>query len=458
VYAKNPDSHKKKPIKPKKPKKTRSSRDSWVVYGTAIILTALVFFFTYQFVEPAPPTEITIASGRADGAYHQFALQFKEKLAQHGINLTIRNTSGSVENVALLNNAKQAVDLAFIQGGVSKVDKHTQLVGLGSLYLEPVWVFSTKALTTGRLSDLAGQRISIGSVGSGSRAIATQLLEDNHLLDKVELINLGESASAEALRQQRISSVIVVASHQSPTVQALLNNPKLHLFSFARADAYAQHYSFLSKLRLPQGAVNLARNIPPSDTNLIAPAAMLIAKQSLHPALSDLMMQITTELFSSGDLFTEKGMFPSPKYLDYPLSSEAKRFYKSGPPFLQRFLPFWAASLIDRLKVLLFPLIALLIPLSKILPPTYRWSVRKRIYNWYEELQIVDQSASEIVTEDNLELCLANLDKIETEIKEVEVPLSYAYELYVLRQHVDLLARQISAREKEAEKQRLINT
>ena len=200
--------------------------------------------------------------------------------------------------------------------------------------------------------------------------------------------------------------------------------------------------------------MNLAGNIPPVDISLIAPAATLVAHEELHPALSDLVLQVSDDLFSGSGMFAQEGQFPSAELMDFPLSPEAERYYKSGPPLLQQFLPFWAATLIDRLKVLLLPLLALLLPLSKILPPTYRWSVRKKIYNWYEELQQVDQSASEIPTEKNLELCLARLDKIETEVREVEVPLGYAHELYILRQHIDLLARQIAIEEKILEQQR----
>jgi len=201
--------------------------------------------------------------------------------------------------------------------------------------------------------------------------------------------------------------------------------------------------------------VDLHKNIPPQDVALISAAATLVAHNDLHPALNDLLLQISDRLFSQATLFSDAGQFPSAAFVDFPISSEAQRFYKSGAPFLQRYLPFWAATLLDRLKVMLVPLLALLIPLVRILPPTYKWTVRKKIYKWYDEIQIIDQSANELVTEENLELCLANLDKIEDDVREVEVPLGYAYELYVLRQHIDLLAKQIGTREQELEQARL---
>lgn len=455
MYAKDSNSQKKPPVKPEKPKKTRSQSDTWKVYGGATLLVALAFFVTFQFIEPAPPKSFTIATGHADGAYYHFAQTYREEFAKHGVELNIRSTSGSVENLQLLSDASEDVQLAFVQSGTAVDFKDQAFMGLASIYLEPVWVFSKNKPASGRLNDLAGKTIAIGPDGSGTQAIARQILQDTELLQSTTPVSIGGADAITALSEGSIDAMIVVASYTSNTVQTLLRSTDIHLMSFNRADAYAKRYSFLSKVQLPQGSIDLAADIPKSAINLIAPAATLIAREDLHPALSDLIMQVSSQLFSGGALFSDKGQFPSPELLDFPLSAEAERFYKSGPPFLQRYLPFWAATLVDRLKVLLLPLLALLLPLSKILPPTYRWSVRKKIFHWYDELQLVDQSATEIPSEENLEHCLANLDKIENEVKEVEVPLGYAHELYVLRQHIDLLARQISIKEKLLENQRL---
>lgn len=455
MYAKNPQSINKKPQQPNKPKKTRSQKDSWVVYGGAVFLGIAAFVLTFQFVEPAPPRTLTIASGSVEGAYHQYALQFQESLAKYDIELKIRNSSGSVENLALLNNADEDVQLAFVQSGIPKRNSDTTLYGLGSLYLEPVWVFIRNGKDSGHLSHLTGMTVGIGENGSGTQNIALQLLEDNGLLNAINVVNTGGNDALVKLKNQQIDALITVGSHRSSTVRSLLIDSEFSVMSFSRSEAYALRYGHLSRVSLPEGSIDLANNSPDRNIELIAPAATLISRESLHPAISDLIMQISNEIFSSGELYDGDRAFPSKDLMDYPLSSEAERFYKSGPPFLQRYLPFWAATLVDRLKVLLLPMLALLLPLSKILPPTYRWTVRKKIYQWYEELQLIDQSSYEIDTEDNLEHCLANLDKIEHEVREVEVPLGYAHELYELRQHIDLLARQIALREQLHEQVRL---
>jgi len=455
VYAKNPDSEKTPPRKPKQPKRTRSSSDTLRVYGGALLLTVLAFFVTFQFVEPAPPRSLTIATGPADGAYYRFALDYRDKLAEHGITLNVRVTSGSLENLNLLSSTDEAVQLAFVQSGTADAYQQQPLQGLASVYLEPVWVFTREPVDNGQLQALRGKRVAIGAEESGTHAVAQQLLLDNALEATVVTHNIGGSEAVSAFDQGLVDAIVAVGSYLSQTLQTLLHHPDTHLMSFSRAQAYARRHAYLSNVQLPQGAIDLARNIPAADVALIAPAATLVARESLHPALSDLIMQISATLFSPATLLSAEGQFPSADFLDFPLSPEAARYYKSGPPFLQRFLPFWAATLVDRLKVLLLPLIALLLPLSKILPPTYRWTVRKKIFHWYEELQLVDQSATEIPSEENLEHCLANLDKIEREVKAIEVPLGYAHELYILRQHIDLLARQIGLREQVLENQRL---
>ncbi|MCB1754017.1 MAG: TAXI family TRAP transporter solute-binding subunit [Gammaproteobacteria bacterium] len=458
MYAKNPESQKTRPVQPDKPKQTRSQSDSWKIYGGGLLLAALAFFITFQFVEPAPPKTLTIATGNTDGAYHHYALAFREEFARYGIDLDIRTSAGSLENLQLLSDPEANVQIAFVQSGLPKPAASEDLLGLGSVYLEPVWLFSRVPVPSGKLKDLAGRRLAIGEAGSGTREIALQILQDNQLTDSIEQLPLGGQQAIQALSTGQIDALLTVASEKSAVVQNLMNRPDISLVSWSRAEAYAQRYPFLSRVNLPEGSLDLARNIPDRNYQLVAPAATLVARDDLHPALSDLTMQIAAKIFSERSLFSQEGQFPSVEFLDYPLSPEAARFYKSGPPFLQRYLPFWAATLVDRLKVLLLPLIALMLPLSKILPPTYRWTVRKKIFQWYDELQLVDQSATEIPSEENLELCLANLDKIEKEVKAVEVPLGYAHELYVLRQHIDLLARQISVREQILEKQRLAQT
>jgi TRAP transporter TAXI family solute receptor len=422
---------------------SKRSREHLKIYLPSLIITILGFVIAYQFVQPAPPREITIATGDEKGAYHAFGLRYRDLLARDGITLKVRNTAGSVENLKLLGAPESGVELAFVQGGVGDPNSSPMLASLASLYFEPLWVFHRSEVRLVRLTDLRGKRIAVGPEGSGTRAIAMQLLADNALDDReAALLSLGGEKAVELLVQGGVEAAFFVASARSTLVQGLLGRTDVSVMSFENAEAYRRIHRFLSRVTLPQGVINFKANIPPRDVELLAPAATLVARDDLHPALIELVLQAAAEVHGKGDLFEEPSEFPSQKYLDFPIHKEALRHFKAGPPFLQRYLPFWAASLIDRLKVMLLPLITLLIPLLKIVPPTYRWRVRSRITHWYKELQEVDAAAGQAESAE-LDKCMVELDRIDQDVRRVIVPISYAAELYALQLHIAHVRKRI---------------
>lgn len=409
-----------------------------LTFGTATLLAVAGFVIAWQFVNPAPPHTLVVATGHADGAYYLFAQRYRDLLAENDITLEIRTTAGSVENLDLL--ADGSVNLAFVQGGTAdKTEDHT-LTSLGSLYYEPLWVFYRGTQTLSRLGQLQGMRIAIGEDGSGTNAIASQLLADNFIDSDAETIqSIGGATAASALRSGDIDALFLVASPASPLVQQLLYEQDIQLMSFARATTYTRLHPFLSAITLPEGVIDLQANIPSRNTVLLAATANLVVGEDFHPALVSLLLQAATRVQGAGDVFTRPGIFPNRDNLEFPLNDDARRFYKHGPPFLQRYLPFWTASMIDRLKVLLVPLLTLMLPLIKIMPPTYRWRVRKKIYRWYEELQALDTETPKQLTGEALVLLRHELDKLEEDVRKVKVPLSYADELYELRMHIGLV-------------------
>ncbi len=369
-------------------------------------------------------------------------------MARDGITLDVAATSGSVQNLGLLQAERDGVDAAFVQGGVEGDAKggvegapaEAELRSLASLYFEPLWIFTRGAPAPARLPELAGLRLAIGAEGSGTRAVALQLLADNRLAEASgDLLPLGGMAAAEALRAGAVDAAFFVASPESSVVRGLLEAEGVQVLSLARAEAYTRRYHFLSKVVLPEGVIDFERNLPPRDTVLLAPTANLVAREDLHPALIVLLLQAAEEIHGAGGIFEKPGAFPAARYLDFPLHETARRYFKSGPPFLKRFLPFWAADLFDRLLVLLLPLITLLIPLLRIVLPTYRWRVRSKIYRWYRELQAVDDRLGKLGTLEQVGRSLAELDRIEAEVLQVSVPLAYADSLYHLRLHIDFV-------------------
>jgi hypothetical protein len=183
----------------------------------------------------------------------------------------------------------------------------------------------------------------------------------------------------------------------------------------------------------------------------MGPTTQMVARSDLHPALIDLFIQTAEKVHKLGGGFERRGEFPSPKYLDFELSEEAKRFYQSGPSFLQRYLPFWVANFLNRIKIMLLPLVALLFPLFKLMPTVYRWRMRSRIYRWYSELEAVDPEMHKEDLSANLYEYLLSLDNLEVKVSNISVPPAYYEELYSLRLHIDMLRNKLyRAREKES--------
>ena len=408
------------------------------IYGPAALAVILAFVIAFQFIKPAPPDRVVMATGGTDGAYHAFAQRYAEFLAREGITLELRPSAGSIENLGLLRQGE--VSLAMVQGGVGEDDPESPLVSLGSLYYEPLWLFHREGVPFEHLSDLAGRRLAIGPEGSGTRALVGRLLRDNGV-DESAWVGLGGQAAVDALIGGELDAAFFVISAESDLIGRLLRHPEIRLVDFVRAEAYSRRYRFLNSLELPQGVVDLAADIPDRTVRLLAPTANLVADPDLHPAVIDLLLQAASEVHRDGGWFEGQDEFPMPGLLAFPLSKEAARFYKNGPPLLQRYLPFWAASLVDRLKVMLLPLIVLLLPLIKVMPPIYTWRMRARVYRWYDELE----QAEEQLASGGRDVAWVSreLTRIETEVQQVKVPLSFTDQLYHLRQHIDLVRREI---------------
>jgi len=416
------------------------NKDSLRISALGLVLLVAGFVVAFQFVEPSPPSTITIAAGSKTGAYYQFAQRYSEIMARQGIRLNVLETQGSVENIQLLTSGK--ADVAFVQGGVGNAAETPDLRSLGSLYFEPLWVFVQKRSPVQHLSDLSGRTFAAGTEGSGTWAVARQLLEQNDVAASGKNVrHLSSADAARAVLAGEVEAALFVTSPTAQLVKDLLSAKGLRLLNFDRAEAYTRQMHYLSAVTLHRGVISLSGDIPPANVTLLAPAATLATHQDLHPALQNLLIQATIEVHGGGGVFEDPGQFPSAQFVDYPLSPDAERYLKSGPPLLQRYLPFWAAVLFDRLKVLLVPLITLLFPLFKILPPAYRWRVRSRIYRWYETLGEIEQRAA--AGENRLTL-QHELSDMENEVRSLKVPLSYADQVYSLRLHIDLIQRSLT--------------
>jgi TRAP transporter TAXI family solute receptor len=418
-------------------------KEQLAVLGPAAIAVIIAFIVALQWVKPAPPKRVVIATGRTDGAYYRYAQQYRERLAREGITLEIRETSGSVENIRLLEDPASGVDLAFVQGGTGTATKTESLVSLASLYFEPLWVFSRTAPGPTDLRELRGRRLAVGPDGSGTRAVALTLLAANGITETTaRLLALTGMDATEALRGGTVDIVFMIAGPSSPAVKEMLTTPGIQLLGFPRADAYTRHFPFLTKLVLPAGGLSLQDNLPSHESWLLAPAATLVVRTDFHPALVDLILVTAAAIHGRRGLFEAPQQFPSPEYLEFPLMGDAQRYHKSGPPFLARYLPFWAATLVDRVKVLLLPLLVL-VPLARLVPQVYRWRIRSKIIKRYRDVVEADQVLARRPSPAECAELLTRLDQIEEDVRSLRVPLGYADAHYDLRMHVDLVRRKV---------------
>ena len=418
-------------------------RDAVSIWGTGAILFGIGLIVALQFVGTPPPDRIVMATGAEGGAYRLYGERFAARLAEVGIEVELRATAGAVENLALLEN-DDTVDVGFVQGGLAESNPTEGVVALGSLYFEPLWVFASEGANIGSISDLVGKHLAVGAVGSGTRAVVMQLLDLSGLgSETAHFLDTEPGDLAAGLARGTIDVAFVVGAPDSELVSDLVHTRGIELLSLERADAYVRYSPYFSKITLPQGVLDLGNNLPAADISTVAVTAMLAAKEDLHPALNDLLLVSAQEVFGQHSLLADAGQFPTERYADVPLSSEARRFYKYGPPFLMRYLPFWAATLVDRLWVVLLPFVGLALPLVKVLPPAYRWRIRRRLLRRYAELDAIDPFGNPVKDDDDR---ARRLEKIKTldEVSAGEiVPRSYMDDVYKLRRDIDLVRRRI---------------
>lgn len=425
-----------------------SWRDLLVVVLPVFFVGALAIWVAVRFVRPAPPNRIRLISGPEGSMYQRHAGAYKKIIESHGVKVDVIASRGADENLEKLGDRKFKVDVGFVQSGlVEDNEDHMGLVSLGSLFPQPLMVYHRlpNPSSIERLTQLRGKRIAIGPEGSGTRALALKLLKLNAVeASPTVLVDLGGAAAANALVAGEIDAAILTSDTASTNIfKQLRASPGIELMNFRQAGGYVRRMRYLTRLKLPEGALDIAENDPPRDYELIAPTVELIARPDLHPALSDMLISAAREIHGPASVFREAGEYPSPLALDFPLSEDAERYYKAGAKLLYKTMPFWLASLVDRLLVVLVPLLVVIVPASRVLPTIYRWRVRSRIYRWYGALMAIERDLLAKPGVEERQQLLQRIDDIEDAVNEVKTPLSFADQLYVLREHVSLVRHRL---------------
>src|SRR3954453_16675403 len=424
-----------------------SLRDIAISAGPLAVLAIGLLVLAYWWLDPNPPKTVTLATGPAQSAYEEFGKRYQQALKRYGIRVVLQPSEGSRANLRLLKEGK--ADIAFVQGGSGHLNANEDsgILSLGSLFVEPLWLFyredAVKNVPGGALSSLTqlkDLRVNVGGRGSGSPGIMRRLLEANNLDPKLMKISrLDQTAATVAFLNGELDVIVFASAPESLMVQMLLQTPGVRLLDFSQSEAYSPRLPFLTPVVLPRGVVDLAKGLPPQDVRLLATTTALLAREDTHPALLQLFAQAAHGPHSPARWFNKAGRFPNLEHSEYPVAQEAERTIRVGKPFLQRWLPFWLANLVERMWLVLGIILAVLLPLSRIVPPLYQFRIRSRVFRWYGQLRDIEnrlqadpEESGDVVRE---------LEALDERVGRISVPLSYADELYALRNNIDAVRR-----------------
>ncbi len=422
-------------------------RELLVIAAPAIALALAALWLAYQFVEPAPPRTILMSTGSSKGAYHLFGKKYAEILARDGVKLELKTSNGSKENASRLLDASSGVKVALVQGGAVTAAEGPDLLSLGRVYQQPLWIFYRSETEKTRFTEFIGQKLAIGPEGSGTRALMFQLFAHSKISDKnATFFALENDEAATKLLAGEVDAIFLATGADSPVIKRLIGVEGIRLLSVEQAEAYTRIFPQLGKVVLPQGLVDLEKNVPPKDAVLLAPQASLLIRKDLHPAIVSLLVSAAREAHSPGGLFQRTGEFPQALDPEIPMSEDAERVYRSGKTFLQRHLPFWVATFFERMLVMILPVATILLPLVKIVPWIYRWRVRNRILHWYSQLKRLERRLADDGSIGGRLTHKADLARISDAVGVIPVPFAYNDELYMLKAAIELVRQRIAGR------------
>lgn len=425
----------------------------WVPWVVALlILGALGAALT--FWQPGPPRKLVMSTGQPNGGYAAFGAQYKAALAKNGIELELRVSDGAVDNLQRLVDPKSGVDVALFQGGLPQIPGSENLMSLGHMFYEPIWLFTNGPKPLTDLRSLRGKRIAVGAQGSGTHVSAMTLLK-TYGMDEAptELYEYTGSVAADALRNEMVDAAFFVASPQAPIIVELLSDSHIHLTSFVRAEALARHAPHLTRITMPAGVVVPAKDLPPHDATLLATTALLLARKDLHPVLIDLLIEAAKEVHGQGSILSRPGEFPNANPSAFALSQEAERFYKEGPGLFRRYLPLAHAIWAQRLLFIALPALAILGPILHFAPIVWRWHMRRRIYRWYGELRAIEDAV--VSNRGDVKEQMRRLYFIDRQLQHMGTPLAFTSDLYSLRAHLHFVHDLLEERIGEMSRQRL---
>lgn len=406
----------------------------------ALFALLMILFGVLWILIPPPPKSIEIATGFPTGLYYQFGERLKADLSKEGVNLKVRSTGGTLDNLALLKDPKSGVDFAMVQGGVANPADYPKLVSIAGMFYEPIWVWYREGAFKGDggqlkiLSQLKGKNVSIGNEGSGTLALVEDLLKTSGIAEKeIGAQRLKPDEAVAKLSNGELDAVFIVAAAEAPILKKFYSIPGIRLMSFDQADAYTRTLTYLSKVTVPRGLLSIQFDQPRQDIHVMAATATLVAHEDINPALVSLVLGASYDILKSYSRLQKAGEFPSSAGLDFPLHVDAEIYLKDGPSFLHRHLPFWTAVWAGRFVKIVIPLLVILIPLFTYIPSAKNFFLRLKLAQVYEELKVIERNAQNPqLREKNFK----DLEAIEKRVGNIKVSMLDAKELYDLKGHV----------------------
>jgi TRAP-type uncharacterized transport system substrate-binding protein len=406
----------------------------------SIVSLILIYFF------PAPPSKVTMATAFKGSSFEYYGRQYREIFARSNVDLDLLPTSGAGENIKLLQDPQSGIQFSLMVSGISDGKHAPGLLSLGTVYNNPYWLFYSSNEPFDRLSQFIGKRIAVGPEGSATRTSAEQILGKGGVnSETATFVSFAGTAAVEAINDGKVDAVWIIGAPDATAVKSLLQTPHVRIMSFPTAEAFTRIFPGLARMVLPQGVIDIYRNIPPNDLQLIGSTTKVLVRSDLHPEIVQLLLQTMVEAHGGSNIFQRIGEFPNGTDVEYPVAPAATDFYKNGPSFMQRHLPLWLSVHAQRAIAVLVAAIALGLPMFRFLPTAYNWLTRRRLFYWYAQLKALEASFDTDPTGKQLAQKQAEIERIEEAVSHIRFPLTFSDQLYNLRSHIDIVRRKITS-------------
>ena len=409
-----------------------------VLPWTAIVLAVL--YIIYQLVDPLPPRRFAIAAGIPGTGYDVFARQYARILTRDGVDLEVHNYASAIEHFDVLRDATSPVQAALTTFGFTQPSDAATLYSLGGISDTAIFLFYKNAEPITRFAQFRGKRLSIGMPRTALRTLMLDVLKATGALDdSIHLSDLDYREAIDALIAGEIDVAMVATQIDDSLLQRALGAPGIQLMNVAQAEAIAKTVPGLKHVVLWRGLINLDRDIPDSDIDLLALRNRLLVRKDLHPALQYLLLEAMREVHGAPGPFNRLGEFPAEQPNDLPLSPTAQAFYRSGPTFWQRYTSFWLTSLLNRIVFFVIPIVAMLIPVIGFAPRFYRWLYVRRIDQLHRALGNLERELAQSADTCRFVEYQTRIAEIESSVRLLKVARPFEVDLQRLRIHLRLV-------------------